>query len=282
MIQFPNCKINLGLSIIEKRSDGYHSLETVFYPVALQDNLEILPLSSKLDQAKLVMDAPHVLFTSSGIPIPGEASNNLCIKAYDLLKKDFPTLPPIQMHLHKNIPMGAGLGGGSSDGTKAIEIIDSLLNLQLSLAQKINYAAQLGSDCPFFVINQPCHATGRGEILTPINCDLSKYKIILIHPGIHVSTAWAFSSLTPQKKSSSIAEIIQLPITAWKNNLVNDFEAPVFEAHPLLNAIKQNLYQQGALYASMSGSGSTLFGIFPQEINYQLPNEFGKLRVDLV
>jgi len=280
MIQFPNCKINLGLSILEKRLDGYHALETVFYPVALQDNLEIL--SHPITTQAVGDELPQVQFSSSGIPVPGDLMNNLCIKAYHLLKKDFPFIGPIQMHLHKNIPMGAGLGGGSSDGTKALEMMNELFNLQLTELQKINYAAQLGSDCPFFVINQACHATGRGEILSPIQCDLSPYQIILIHPGIHISTAWAFSQLIPHTKAQSIASIIQTPIENWKDHLINDFEKPVFEAHPLLKSIKQSLYDQGALYASMSGSGSSLFGIFTKENNYQLPSELGNLRVDHV
>jgi 4-diphosphocytidyl-2-C-methyl-D-erythritol kinase len=161
-------------------------------------------------------------------------------------------------------------------------MINTLFNLQLSESQKINYAAQLGSDCPFFVINQPCHASGRGEMLSPISCDLTPYQIVLIHPGIHVSTAWAFSQLVPHTKEKSIATIIQTPIENWKANLINDFEKPVFEAHPLLKEIKQNLYEQGALYASMSGSGSSLFGIFTKEKFYHLPSHFGNLRVDRI
>lgn len=257
MIAFPNCKINLGLSILAKRPDGFHELETVFYPVGLNDMVEILPNKDA---------AVPIQFSSTGLTIPGDIHHNLCVKAYELLLKDFPSLPSIQIHLHKNIPMGAGLGGGSSDATAVLKLANQHFNLGLNKDQLIDYAAQLGSDCPFFVQDTPCHAIGRGEILQPIACDLSNYTIALVHPGIHVSTAWAFGQLTPQVKQKSIAEIIATPIENWKEELVNDFEAPIFKAHPSIEKIKANLYQQGAIYASMSGSGSSLFGIFSKEI----------------
>ena len=269
MIQFPNCKINLGLSILAKRADGYHELETVFYPIAVSDALEILP-------------AANLTMTQSGIAVPGDPAQNLCLKAYHLLKKDFPTLPAVQMHLHKNIPMGAGLGGGSSDGTAALIILNQQFSLGLNDQQLIDYASQLGSDCPFFVYNKACHATGRGEILTPIELDLSNYQFLLVHPGKHISTAWAFQQLTPNTKSESIQSIIEKPITDWKNSLINDFEAPVFKAEPTLSAIKDQLYQLGAMYASMSGSGSSLFGIFPKDHFNQAPSIEHALRIDLI
>ena len=269
MIHFPNCKINLGLSILAKRADGYHELETVFYPIALTDALEILP-------------AATLSINQSGIEVPGDPAQNLCLKAFHLLKKDFPQLSPVQMHLHKNIPMGAGLGGGSSDGTAALILLNKLFSLGLSDAQMIEYASQLGSDCPFFVYNKACHATGRGEILKPIELDLAAYQIVLVHPGKHISTAWAFQQLTPHSKSKSIQSIIEMPIEAWKNHLVNDFEAPVFKAAPTLSSIKDQLYALGAIYASMSGSGSSLFGIFPKHQFEQAPSIEHALRIDII
>ena len=269
MIQFPNCKINLGLSILAKRADGYHELETVFYPIAITDALEILP-------------ADHLFMTQSGIAVPGDPAQNLCLKAYHLLKKDFPQLPPVQMHLHKNIPMGAGLGGGSSDGTAALLILNQQFTLGLNESQLIHYASQLGSDCPFFVYNKACHATGRGEILTPIALDLSNYQFLLVHPGIHISTAWAFQQLNPQTKSENIKAIIEKPIAEWKDCLINDFEMAVFKAEPTLLEIKSTLYQLGAIYASMSGSGSSLFGIFPKGHFDQAPIIEHALRTDLI
>ena len=269
MIQFPNCKINLGLSILAKRADGYHELETVFYPIAVSDALEILP-------------AANLTMTQSGIAVPGDPAQNLCLKAYHLLKKDFPQLPPVQMHLHKNIPMGAGLGGGSSDGTAALIMLNQQFDLGLNEQQLIDYASQLGSDCPFFVYNKACHASGRGEILTPINLDLSNYQFLLVHPGVHIATAWAFQQLNPNTKSESIRSIIEKPITDWKNTLINDFETPVFKAEPTLSVIKDQLYQLGAIYASMSGSGSSLFGIFPKDHFNNTPSIEHALRIDLI
>ncbi len=269
MIQFPNCKINLGLSILAKRADGYHELETVFYPIAVSDALEILP-------------AANLTMTQSGIAVPGDPAQNLCLKAYHLLKKDFPNLTAVQIHLHKNIPMGAGLGGGSSDGTAALIILNQQFSLGLNDQQLIDYASQLGSDCPFFVHNKACHATGRGEILTPIHLDLSNYQFLLVHPGVHIATAWAFQQLNPHTKSESIQSIIEKPITDWKNSLINDFEAPVFKAEPTLSAIKDQLYQLGAIYGSMSGSGSSLFGIFPKGHFNQAPSIEHAMRIDLI
>ncbi|MFY9465640.1 MAG: 4-(cytidine 5'-diphospho)-2-C-methyl-D-erythritol kinase [Sediminibacterium sp.] len=254
MVVFPNCKINLGLHITGKRADGYHELETVFYPVQLKDVLEVVHATAG-EQA-------HITFTSSGLPIPGDTANNLCTIAYQLLKKDFPGLPSIRMHLHKIIPMGAGLGGGSADGAFALKLLNEKFQLGLNTAQLIHYAALLGSDCPFFILNQPCYGTGRGEILTPVQLDLSDYRFVLIHPGIHVSTKWAFEQLTPAKAPRPITDILQQPIAEWKQELLNDFEFPILKAYPEIAAIKQALYSDGALYAGMSGSGSTVFGIY--------------------
>jgi len=275
MIQFPNCKINLGLSILEKRKDGFHALETVFYPVALNDILEITKTINGQQNAL-------VEFESSGNPIPGDVSSNLCVKAYHLLKADFPQLTPVTIHLHKKIPIGAGLGGGSSDGAAALSMLNDLFQLQLSTTQLIQYAAQLGSDCPFFILNEASHATGRGEVMQPMPINLSNFTMALIHPNIPISTGWAFQQITPAIKEKTIASIIQQPIATWKNELINDFEKPVFEAHTSLALIKHNLYEQGAIYASLSGSGSSLFGLFPKGTKLQSSSAFEKLKMDLI
>ncbi|MGE5109039.1 MAG: 4-(cytidine 5'-diphospho)-2-C-methyl-D-erythritol kinase [Sphingobacteriales bacterium] len=253
MVIFPNCKINLGLNIIGKRMDGFHDLETVFYPVPLKDALEIIQNPGS--------DSP-IEFSQSGITVQGKEADNLCIKAYYLLKKYFPELPSIKMHLHKTIPMGAGLGGGSSDGAFALKLLNKKFQLGLSNEQLIDFALQLGSDCPFFIINKPCFATGRGECLETITLDLSVYSIVIVNPGIYINTAWAFTNITPRITAKSIKEIIQQPIETWKDELINDFEKPVFENHPEIKVIKEKMYDSGAVYASMSGSGSTVYGVF--------------------
>jgi 4-diphosphocytidyl-2-C-methyl-D-erythritol kinase len=252
MIVFPHCKINLGLHITRKRDDGYHELETIFYPLALRDALEAIRNES----------GTGIHFTSSGLGIQGGSSNNLCVKAFHLLQKDFPTLPGINMHLHKSIPMGAGLGGGSSDGAFALDLLNRLCQLGLSKEQLADYALQLGSDCPFFIYGKPCYATGRGEILEPVSLDLSNYVFVVVAPDIHVSTADAFAGIVPKQPTVSLREMISLSPTQWKENLVNDFEAPIILKHPVIAEIKKELYNAGAVYASMSGSGSCLYGLF--------------------
>ena len=261
MIVFPNCKLNLGLNILQKRSDGYHDLETIFYPLQLTDSLEII--ESRLP------GKPASPFTSSGLPIAGNPSNNLCVKAYRLLKKDYPEIPGVQIHLHKVIPAGAGLGGGSADGAFALKMMNELFELGLSTGDLIKYALQLGSDCPFFIINKPCFATGRGEILKEIELNLSAYKFVVVNPGIHIDTGRAFLEMTPAHPEHSVQEIIKIPIERWKDYLKNDFEKPVFLKHREIVEIKDNLYNMGAIYASMSGSGSTVFGIFAKEQKLQ-------------
>lgn len=267
MVVFPNCKINLGLNIIRKRDDGFHDLETIFYPVAVKDCFEIISSGNNENAVE---------YTSSGLAIDGAAENNLCIKAYHLLKKDFPQLPAIKMHLHKAIPMGAGLGGGSADGAFALKLLNEKFRLELSTEQLLDYAAQLGSDGPFFIINKPCFASGRGEILEEITVDLSPYKIILINPGIHINTAWAFTQLQPTLPLRSIREIIQQPVTIWKDGLKNDFENAVFATHPEIKKIKETLYELGAAYAAMSGSGSTVFGLFEKgkEVEFNFSEKY--------
>lgn len=264
MLLFPNCKINLGLRILNKREDGFHNLETVFYPISINDALEIIPAAG-ID----------LHFSQTGLTVDGNEADNICVKAYHLLKKDFPQLPGIKMHLHKAIPMGAGLGGGSADGAFLLQLLNTKFQLQLTQQQLINYALQLGSDCPFFIINKPCFATGRGEIMEPIALDLSAYKIAIINPGIHVNTGWAFSQLTPAVPAKSILQIIAQPIQTWKDELKNDFEESVFAAHPSIQSIKKILYSNGALYAAMSGSGSTVFGIFEKAVTLKMFEEKG-------
>ncbi len=254
MIVFPNCKINLGLHILRKRADGYHDLETVFYPVHFTDILEMIPDRSTADQT--------VTYSQSGLDIQGNPLDNLCVKAYQLLKKDFPALPPAKMHLHKVIPTGAGLGGGSADAAFTLRLLNDYFKLGLTDEQLLQYALVLGSDCPFFMLNKPAYATGRGELLEPVTTDLTGYTLVIVNPGIHVPTAKAFAGIRPTEPEKSLKEIIAQPISSWVNDLVNDFEKPIFYQYPEIGAIKEELYRAGAVYASMSGSGSTVYGLF--------------------
>lgn len=260
MLCFPNCKINLGLNIIGKREDGYHNLETIFLPIPFTDILEIVISENKIAELAI-----------TGLPVNTE--NNLCLKAYNLLQKDFRDLPPVKIHLHKAIPLGAGLGGGSSDAAFTLQLLNEKCKLNLNTEQLIDYALQLGSDCPFFIINKPCFATGRGEILETVNINLSDYKILIINPGIHIDTQWAFSKIIPHKPNYAINEIIKQPIETWKDQLQNDFEIPVFAEYPEIGKIKNDLYQQGAMYASLSGSGSSVYGLFAKENNVECKEE---------
>jgi 4-diphosphocytidyl-2-C-methyl-D-erythritol kinase len=264
VISFPNCKINLGLHILAKREDGFHNLETVFYPVAFRDALELISATN---------NTTDIEFTGTGLAVDGNISDNLCVKAYHLLKKDFPQLPPVKVHLHKVLPMGAGLGGGSADASFMLNMLNEKFRLNISIPKLQEYAIQLGSDCPFFIINKPCFATGRGEVLEEVAIDLSAYTIVLINPGIHINTGWAFSNIVPALPQKSVKAIVQQPIETWKAALKNDFEGPVFAAHPQVKAIKETLYQQGAIYAAMSGSGSTVFAIFKKDATPDLPKE---------
>ena len=265
MITFPNCKINLGLHITGKRNDGYHDLETVFYPVPFYDGLELIHNQD-----------PLTAFTLSGLQIETSTEDNICFKAYSLLKKDHPALPPLKMHLHKVIPAGAGLGGGSADGAFTLLLINQKFNLGLNEQQLKEYALQLGSDCPFFIMNKPVYATGRGEIMEPVKLDLSNYKIVLINPGIHINTGWAFSRIVAAPRNDQLKNIIALSAPEWKNLLYNDFEIPVFEQYPAIREIKEQLYNKGAVYASMTGSGSTVFGLFEKSgtLHLNLPSHY--------
>jgi 4-diphosphocytidyl-2-C-methyl-D-erythritol kinase len=269
MIVFPNCKINLGLNILRKRSDGHHDLETIFYPIPLTDVLEITSYTAQ-------ERTPVIPFTTSGLPIETDTVSNLCSKAYKILKKDFPELPLIQMHLHKVIPLGSGLGGGSADAAFTLKLLNEKFGLGLSQTQLLTYSIELGSDCPFFIINKPCFATGRGEELQEIKLDLSGYKILLVNPGIYINTGEAFRHIKPSIPERSVKKIIANPIEIWKHELKNDFEVFAFKKYPELADIKDQLYLSGAVYASMSGSGSTVYGIFQKqkEIQLQFPSQY--------
>ncbi len=253
MVAFPPCKINLGLNVLSRRPDGYHDVSTCFYPLPWSDVLEVLP-------------SPSLNFTHTGLNIPGKEEDNLCLKAYKLLKSDY-DLTPIQLHLHKIIPMGAGLGGGSSDASHMLMLLDKLFSLGLSLTQLSGYASTLGSDCTFFLYDQPMLGNGRGEKLQGISLSLKGYYLILVKPHVHVSTSEAYSHVIAHQAAHSIQEIVSKPVGLWRKLLINDFEESVFQKHPLLKDVKDRLYGHGALYASMSGSGSSLFGIFDKEID---------------
>ncbi len=253
MLSFPNAKINLGLNIVEKRPDGYHNIETVFYPIGLSDALEFI-----------TSEENKTIFQQSGLQIDTPLELNLIFKAYQLLKKDFP-LPEISIYLQKNIPFGAGLGGGSADAAFMLKMLNDQFKLGLNNAQLENYAAQLGSDCPVFIQNKPVFALGRGEVFEPINLSLKGYSIALIKPPIFVSTQEAYNGCRPQQPEFSLKEIIQKPVEEWKEWMKNDFETTVFPQFPIIGEVKERLYQSGAVYASMSGSGSSVFGIFREK-----------------
>jgi 4-diphosphocytidyl-2-C-methyl-D-erythritol kinase len=261
MVVFPNAKINLGLRVVAKRSDGYHDIDTVFYPIPFYDILEIIPSNKDVE------------FTFSGKEIIGNINSNLCYKAYQLIKKDYPQIPSIKIHLHKNIPMGAGLGGGSSNGAFMLKMLNEKFQLGITGDVLEQYALQLGSDCPFFIANKACGASGRGEHFESIELDLKNKSFLLVNPGLHVSTADAFSKINIGNNISPCTSVIKHPIDKWKELLINDFEHSVFEIHPILKEIKETLYSAGAVYASMTGTGSSIYGIFEKDIPENLfPN----------
>lgn len=261
MVSFPHCKINLGLNVISKRSDNFHNLETCFYPISLTDILEIIP-------------AKEFSFSHSGINVPGDPKENLCRRAFHLLKKDFNT-GNVKIHLHKIIPMGAGLGGGSSNGAFTLRLLNQIFDLKISTQQLKNYASQLGSDCSFFIEDRPMIGAGRGEILSPTLASLKGYFLVLVKPDVHVSTIEAYTGVVPQKPEHSIGEILKLPIKEWKSKLKNDFENSIFNKFPMINQIKDKMYSFGAVYSSMSGSGSSVFGIFEKPVDVK--KDFAKM-----
>ncbi|MFI3296268.1 MAG: 4-(cytidine 5'-diphospho)-2-C-methyl-D-erythritol kinase [bacterium] len=254
MITFPNAKINLGLNITEKREDGYHNIETLFYPINLRDTLEFV-----------VSDEEEMCsFSSDGLAIQGSTKNNLIFKAYDLLRVDY-DIPALDIFLLKNIPMGAGLGGGSADAAFMLSMLNEQFNLEISSEKLLEYAARIGADCPFFLINKPIIASGIGNIFSPCTLDLSRYTIFLVKPEIHVNTAEAYGGCKPAKWAVPLQDIIQMEVGKWRELLKNDFEDTVFAIHPKLGEIKELLYSSNAVYSAMSGSGSTIFGLFERD-----------------
>ena len=248
MIIFPNAKINIGLNVTERRADGYHNLETIFYPVKINDVLEVIP-------------ADELSFESSGLDIPGDADDNLCIKAYHLIKRKY-NLPPVKIHLHKNIPIGAGLGGGSADAAFFIKLLDQTFNLNMGTENMQDYARILGADCAFFIENKPVFAFEKGDEFEPVKLDLSGYHLALVMPPVQVSTAEAYRGVKPAEVKTSLIELVTMPVGEWKKYIKNDFEESIFKNHVQIRGIKAALYEAGALFASMSGSGASVFGIF--------------------
>lgn len=259
MVVFPNAKINIGLHITEKRPDGFHNIASCFYPVAWTDALELLP-------------AQRVAFQASGIPVPGEASTNLCLKAYHALAQEY-KVPPVSIHLLKAIPIGAGLGGGSADAAFTIKALNQLFSLGIPLRKQQDFARALGSDCAFFIENKPMYCYGKGDEFENIALRLTGKWIVLVNPGLHISTAEAYAGVIPKVPATNLRTLLQLPLDQWKGKIVNDFEKSLFPRYPILAEYKQELYDLGARYASMSGSGSTLYGIFDAEV--EIPNNFG-------
>jgi 4-diphosphocytidyl-2-C-methyl-D-erythritol kinase len=251
MITFPNAKINLGLNIVSKRPDGYHNIETVFYPIPWHDALEIVPAP----------DGQSTSLIQTGIPIDGDPHANLVYKAYRLLKADY-DLPEISIYLQKNIPFGAGLGGGSADAAEMLKLLNDFAHLELSDVCLAGYAAQLGADCPFFIYDRPLFAEGIGNIFSPIDVSLEGYALVIVRPPIHVPTPEAYAGARPQIPAESIRTILARPPETWKDCLTNDFEPSIFARHPTIGGIKRTLYDRGAIYASLSGSGSAVFGVF--------------------
>lgn len=249
MIAFPNAKINIGLNIVERRDDGFHNIESVFYPV--MDMFDVLE----------IIKAECLQFSSSGIEIPGNEHDNLCLSAFRLLKKDF-DISAVHIYLHKVIPIGAGLGGGSSDAAFTLKLLNQLFELKLTDDQLIHFAKKLGSDCAFFIKNKPVYAFGKGDEFEPIELNLSKYQIKIEFPKIHIGTAEAYAGVIPQKVKKDLKYLVSESISTWKNSVKNDFETSVFPNHPQIKVLKDKFYNDGALFSSMTGSGSAVFGIF--------------------
>ncbi|HCW08929.1 MAG TPA: 4-(cytidine 5'-diphospho)-2-C-methyl-D-erythritol kinase [Cytophagales bacterium] len=258
MVVFPPCKINLGLHILSKREDGYHNLETCFYPIPWTDILEIVR-SDKFE------------FSFSGLLIPRNSEGNLCIRAYQLLKKEF-EISAVKIHLHKIIPMGAGLGGGSSNAAYTLRLLNQIFELNISTHKLKELAAHLGSDCAFFIQDQPMIGSGRGEVLSPAAISLKGFFLVLVKPQVHVSTAEAYAGINLGQHSISISTILSQPIDQWKEKLSNDFEKSIFKKFPVIEQVKEKMYQMGATYVSMSGSGASVFAIFNKPVDYK--NEF--------
>lgn len=267
MISFPICKINLGLNILAKRKDGFHEINSLMYPVPVKDVLEIVP-------------AEKFNFRSAGLPIPGDHSTNIVVQAYELLKKEF-NLDPVSIYLYKNIPMGGGLGGGSANGAEALLLLNKIFVLNLSTDDLQKRAAILGSDCAFFIKSTPQISKGRGELLCDFNLDLSGKFLLLVNDGTHISTAEAYQGISPKTPKHNLENVLSQPIRTWKDDLINDFEYPMLEKYQQLKGIKNELYNLGAEYAAMTGSGSTMFGLFSKppkmENTFDFKNGFVKL-----
>ncbi|HEX8041857.1 MAG TPA: 4-(cytidine 5'-diphospho)-2-C-methyl-D-erythritol kinase [Chryseosolibacter sp.] len=262
MVSFPPCKINLGLHITRKRPDGYHDLVTCFYPVPWCDVLEAVP-------------APSFAFSSSGLSIPGVPQQNLCVRAYEMLRAAY-GIGPVSMHLLKIVPIGAGLGGGSSDGAFALRMLNRLFELGLSTAELKAFASRLGSDCAFFTGDAPMIATGRGDVLSPVSLTLKGKYAVIVKPEMRIETSAAYALIKPREPGADLRQIVEKePVARWRDILRNDFEEPVFREFPLLKEIRLQLYEEGALYACMSGSGSALYGLFEKEVD--LKKTFGHM-----
>lgn len=270
MIDFPNAKINLGLRVIRKRMDGYHDIQTLFFPVGLSDVLEIIP--NNTNRANIEV---------SGLVPEGDPRNNFCMKAWEILHEEI-RIPGVDIYLHKKIPSGAGLGGGSSDAAFTLKMLDRLFNLSLSEAQLKEYAARIGSDCPFFLYNSPMVAQGRGEVLSQVDIDLIGYYLVLVIPPLHISTREAYAQITPAEPPEPIEKTVRRNVKLWSEHLVNDFEGPVFKKYPLLAEIKRRLYQDGAIYASMSGSGSALYGLFTEKPDLHSVTEGNRIFIEKI
>lgn len=275
---YPCAKVNLGLNIIERREDGYHNLETVFYPIPLYDTLEVEPIEVTSSQT------PACQFTMSGINIEGAPTDNLVMKAYRLLAEEH-ALPPLKIHLHKGIPSQAGMGGGSSDAAYMIRLLNDMFHLELSITDMQEKAAKLGADCAFFIQSKPAFARGIGDKLSVIDDEdlhLKGLFMVVVKPDVAVSTRDAFAQITPRQPSRCCLDIVRQPIETWKDALTNDFEESVFNIYPELRHIKERLYQAGALYVQMTGSGSAIYALFrqePQQIADIFPNTYHQIVV---
>lgn len=260
MICFPNAKINLGLNIVSRRNDGFHNLETIFYPISLKDGLEIINSESQAQYQ----------FYQTGIKIDGDPSSNIVIKAFELIMNHTTIkIPNIDIHLLKKIPTGAGLGGGSSDAAFMLKLLNETYSLGISNDKLSELALQIGADCPFFLYNKPAFASGIGSKLEPIELDLSGMYFLIVKPDVFISTKEAYSMITPKTPTLSLKDIVTRPLYEWKKLMKNDFEEPIFKKYPQICKIKLQLYELGATYASMSGSGSSLYGIFKEKPDFQ-------------
>lgn len=257
MIVFPNAKINIGLNIVGDRPDGYHNLETIFYPIPVQEALEILPAPTALPEG--------YSFSAKGLAVAGKPESNLVVRAYCILRDNGYKMPDVRLILDKIIPMGSGIGGGSADGSFTLKALNEMFSLNIPEEKMIQFAAKLGADCPFFILNRPVYATGIGEIMTPVPLDLSGMHFVLVRPDVFVSTKDAFAGIKSVVPQTHLSELIKLPVEEWQGRIVNDFEGSIFPKFPAIKVVKDTLLEAGAVYASMSGSGSSVFALFRNE-----------------